>query len=459
MTQICAKCAKIIEGREFIRCANCKKFFHLYCTSIGEKFFYLMKPETRTQNQCDYCKYAEPSTSDHIINVPTSNPFDTLSEDELNYVTQRRPKRRSLPDLTTSFPLILIDADKSSQSLPETGVDPLTRELKERIMGLQMKLEIADNEIINLNTENRELKETITKQEKIIHLYKTVGVDDLNSSKNGLYKMSTPIGKNKLKRKSLRLESFINTPIRALPVTPITESQKAFNNKNIINSDNDCNTSRTNEQNKNLSKRRLCIISNIEQNKRSRMIRNHFERMDMQMCHYRIPGGGISQLLSELREKLEGYTLNDFCILFIGENDFELSKSYISLVKQLKNSLLEVQHTNIILCAPTFKYHYCANVYNGRIETFNDLLYNDNLINEYCYLIDSNLNLHCSFDMYSKYNGKINNHGVRTILYDIDKLILDFDKESDVKPHKIDNIDLTTNPKRVEKSRRHSFRS
>ncbi|KAL4716337.1 hypothetical protein ACJJTC_006699 [Scirpophaga incertulas] len=316
----CTKCGEQILRRDFIKCTKCKNFFHLDCTSIGEKFFYLISPESRVNCKCDHCRYTEPSTDNQIITIPISNSFEVLSDGE-DYVTQRRKKRSSLPDLTTSF--LSVNTEKSSQSLPETSDDPLTRELREKIKNLQTKLEIADNEIINLNIENNKLSETIKKQAKIIQVYKTVGIDDINLSKNGPNNMSTPLRKHITNRNSLRLDCSGNTPTRALSTKAILDQTNCYNINNTLNLSDG---TKSKNYGINEKKQKLCIISNIGKNTRSNIIRSHFERLEMEVCHYRIPGGGISQLLTGIDKKLEDYTLKDFCILFLGDNSRYLEK-------------------------------------------------------------------------------------------------------------------------------------
>lgn len=108
----------------------------------------------------------------------------------------------------------------------------------------------------------------------------------------------------------------------------------------------------------------------------------------------------------------------------MGENVFNASNDYKNIVDHIRNVLLSVQHTNIILCLPTFKYCNQANIFNRRIEMFNHLIYHDNLKYEYCYILDSNRNLRYSYDMFSNYNGQINVNGIKTILNDINQLLI-----------------------------------
>lgn len=55
---------------------------------------------------------------------------------------------------------------------------------------------------------------------------------------------------------------------------------------------------------------------------------------------------------------------------------------------------------------------------------FNKMLYSDNLIYEYAYVLDSNENLDYTFDYFMKTTGRINTYGYRTIFSDLNELIL-----------------------------------
>jgi hypothetical protein len=111
MALICNKCTKEIKRRDFITYSNCQKDFHIDCTSLSEKRFYLMKPENRKKCKCDECLYKNRSSTKQIVMIPTDNSFEGLineSDEELNkyheYVTLRSQKKpTSLPDLSASY--------------------------------------------------------------------------------------------------------------------------------------------------------------------------------------------------------------------------------------------------------------------------------------------------------------------------------------------------------------------
>ncbi|KOB78891.1 putative E3 ubiquitin-protein ligase TRIP12, partial [Operophtera brumata] len=134
------------------------------------------------------------------------------------------------------------------------------------------------------------------------------------------------------------------------------------------------------------------------------------------------PACGIQFLLEGIAAKLKDFTMQDFCVVFLGEDDFQNTNNNLKLVMYIRETLQKVQFTNIILCLPTFKCHNYATMFNWRVENFNNLLYIDNESRKYAYLLDSNLNLTYDYRMFSKLNGKVNIHGFQIILHNLGEL-------------------------------------
>lgn len=453
MSLNCEKCRQAILRKDFIKCLNCHKHYHLDCTSIGEKLFYLMKPENRKKCQCDGCRYKKAhitTTFQDGINVPTENSFEGLSEEEsnndvdLNFVTIRGAKKKtaSLPDLSESLlsptPETVNcshpragNTERSAQVSLDGGTDQnsIVDKLKDEISELQCKLKLANINIKKLTMTIKNLKN------------KDKGQGKVNTS--------TPTRKNKQKVNVIQPEAFMgpstsNKQPKIRSVDTGILDRDYYKHKKIPGND-----------------RKICLISSVGREKVSRIIRSNFE--EHELCHYRIPGGGINQLLSGIDAKLQHYTLNDYCVLFLGEADFSVSKNYRQLVIQIRERLLSVQHTNIILCLPTFKFSLQANIYNRRIEMFNKLIYSDNLNYNYCYLLDSNKNLNYSFDMFLRYGGQINIRGLKTVLNDINELIFNIDIElissENRQEEDLSDSSFSTSQESVIESGRPSFRA
>lgn len=133
--------------------------------------------------------------------------------------------------------------------------------------------------------------------------------------------------------------------------------------------------------------------------------------------------GKTEQLLYDIENKLKTLTMKDFCIILIGEEDFKSSNDYFQLIVDIRVTLQRVNHTNIIVCTPTFQFSFYKNMYNSRVETFNNLLYLDILTNKHAYFLDSNKNLASDYTMFNKRTGILNNYGMQTILKYIDEFI------------------------------------
>lgn len=76
------------------------------------------------------------------------------------------------------------------------------------------------------------------------------------------------------------------------------------------------------------------------------------------------------------------------------------------------------------MCLPTFKCNNYSGMFNWRIETFSYLLYLDMDTHKYATILDSNLHLSYDYIMFSKYTGKLNDHGMRNIMKNLFLLIV-----------------------------------
>ncbi|KAF9424566.1 hypothetical protein HW555_000377 [Spodoptera exigua] len=312
-----------------------------------------------------------------------------------NNITQRKPlKVNSLTDLSsiTNEKSIF---DTTMMSIPDSLNDDsdTINNLIEQNKKLTVELLSAHQEIENLNNENFRLKSDL--QEMI--------------------------------RKSNTCNKICSTPSKKC-VTP-THKQKILNLNqyahHISTSVNNQNSS-TKEQNKNIcmktkERNKLCIISS-EKIRGSLSVTedvfsNHFD-----FCHYIMPNCNVKQITSDIEQKLKGFTIKDYCLLFIGQNDVRFESEHINAINALKESLQKIKHTNVVICAPT-----CirgAPIYNFKAEMFGKLLRLDLLNNDYAYLFDTNYDL--SLEMFSNTTGKINKDGLRNIYNRImDNILID----------------------------------
>ena len=320
--------------------------------------------------------------------------------------------------------LVNTTLDGTSNSLPNMSAEEnllQLMELQQKIEKLNMELNSAHEEINNLSIENSKLKKTISDMDSKHELLKKATrklTQDIGTP-NKNFKISTPRCKGSQKKKSsipsmLDLhEPTIFTPAATTPskTQPITTEQK-------VHKESDSNRKPTYTRNK------ICIVSTNKRNKILLIAEETFR--NFQVCHYMSPNCGTLQLINNLDKKLDDYTMQDFCVIMIGEEDFRTTKDYVNIVIELRETIKKIQHTNVILCVPTFKLSNYSTMFNWRIETFNNLLHLDLETYEYVTVLDSNLDLSYDFSMFSEYNKKINDHGMRNIFQNLLSIINGF---------------------------------
>lgn len=158
---------------------------------------------------------------------------------------------------------------------------------------------------------------------------------------------------------------------------------------------------------------KLCILSTNTQNKVLTIAQDSLHTSGL--CHYIKPNCKITELLTDIDKKICDFTRNDFCIILIGDEDFQMTQDYFEIIKSIRELLQSVKHTNIIICLPTYKYGIAMDVFNWRVENFNNLLYMDVSTHEHAYIFDSNKDLSYDSTMFRRKSGHINNHGIRVM--------------------------------------------
>lgn len=173
------------------------------------------------------------------------------------------------------------------------------------------------------------------------------------------------------------------------------------------------------------NKNSICIISSNKYNK-TRSVMEDTLGDQYHIFHYLKPNCGIIELLRNIEYTVTNYTYDDFCVIFVGDDDFLTTKSSFKLCSEIKEALLKIQHTNIILCLPTFRFQKHTNLlFNWRVESFNNQLYWDRELHDYAYLLDTNLHLEYSNYMYRPVTGLIKTNALRIISTDLKQLIID----------------------------------
>lgn len=332
----------------------------------------------------------------------------------INNITFRRTRTQSEPNNDDSDDIISQSLEQTTSSLPEVSEDEDNNEikiLKEKIDSLTSQLNSAHKEIESLSLENSNLKKQNEEFTKKNMVYKKI------ANSPAKVKVMTPKNITKKLTKTKQTQTI-----------RISENDSASENNLTNGNDNslgNTNTKVIRDTQKCPSKPKICLISS----ETSSMLHNLATTTGLQnydMCHYRKPKCGLEQLLDKIDGKVKDFTHSDFCIIYIGEEDFLKTRNYIELVIFIREKLLNLTHTNFIICLPTFKYMENANImFNSRIETFNNLLYMDTITHCYAHILDSNLNLPYSYDTYNLRYKTLNKHGLKIVVSDLQNLIID----------------------------------
>lgn len=169
-------------------------------------------------------------------------------------------------------------------------------------------------------------------------------------------------------------------------------------------------------------KNQLYILSTNKYNKLLTVAEKTFTEFDI--CHYLMPNCGISQLLHNIKSKIASFTMEDYCVIMIGEEDFRTTEKYFNILKKIRETLQLVTNTNVLICSPIYRCGLFNDMYNWRVEHFNKLLYKDIKKHKYAYLIDSNINLEYYDDtVFRNRSGIINDNGLSTVFASVHKKI------------------------------------
>lgn len=433
---VCNKCNRKLINKDILKCAKCKKVFDIQCSGRSEKMFQLMTTENKHTWTCLLCrpKSNASNCSSEVkaqINSVTDTQNVTLRK---NQRSDRVPVLRSqenLSDIDSDAESRMTILDTSTYSLPNMSAsDDQLCNKEDELSSITSQLASAHEEVERLNSEISELRKKMNEQQKKIEIYKKL------LTEKGPLRRLTPM-KHIIRKNNLAeyIDSDDDTPQLLSPVLAyhshsalkpseggtLSNEPEEFHLFNEVTQSGqpDQQTDKGNEIISKLKQSKLCIVSGNKSNKIVSIMEDSY--LGYSYCHHLIPGVGIRTLLQNLNSQLKGYTKRDVCVIVIGEKDFRKTEDYLSLVQYSRETLKKVQHTNIILCMPTY---ICgAPVYNCRVELFNSLLNLDTQTHKYAICFDSNCDL--SFNMFSSRTGKIMNSGIRNIFENVKNIIQD----------------------------------
>lgn len=341
--------------------------------------------------------------------------------------------------------------DVTASSLPDISCENNNEQvniLLEKIEEIQIQLNSAHAEIERLCLENRQLSINNRDLTKKNVLYKKLG----NSpSKFTSSKLSTPKNtkaNNTTKHKETQTEMLepsqrlkkinlhkqcqthiepektdVQTQTLSLQTVPtnlpeqnhqhttyqIPRITTTFKQNKLQNQDSNC-------------KPKICILSTNKQNNVLTIAQDVLYKGST-ICHYLSPKASIPHLLYGLQSKLKNFTMTDYCIIMLSNEDFTEGQSIQMVLDCIKKSLQIITHTNVLLYAPTYQYGFGKEKINQTIKTFNNLLYNDVQTYNYAYLVDSNSYLTYDYSMFHKPSGKVSNSGIRRIFLGLASII------------------------------------
>lgn len=458
---ICAKCKKNISNKSNLTCSICKQIFHQQCTTTSDKRFFLMTKEDKDLWKCNKCVRKKPlvknkanprtptTTVSKIINESVDSSDDLVIQNKSEMkspsfintelssispavssdnVTTRNKYKANIP-VNNSYDGLTVEDDeyvsvtsistnelrRSCPDLRSVNTIDQINQMTEKIHVLEEMLTKSEHEIDNLVSENCALKKQITKYElridQLSHICKSTPKKNLNTVTN-----------NNI------IDPIRSTPKPSISVFDATICLNETNNDGSIDNnadkrmtdkctivtkdstiDSTLNSTHLPETSK------FCLLSNNNRNKILQTVSNNKHTSNCDYCHHIIPGGGVKELLDGIGKRLQSFSRNDYCVIMIGESNFQKSENYMELVHQIRQTLIKVKNTNIIVTAPTY---ICgAILYNCRVEIFNSLLSQDIQTHGYAYFFDSNK--HLSFEMFSAKSGKLKNNGMKCILTDL----------------------------------------
>lgn len=294
-------------------------------------------------------------------------PVITLNESKTSTCTSTFSDASSLPDL--------------SEDVASSNEHDKISDLNYQINRLTIELNSALQKIETLSQENQKLKD----------INKELQKSDNTSPIQQTPKNTLQCNSDRAKEAQTPEEDALKSP-KPAPVQN-HESYKKFN-------------------------RKICIISENKHNNILTIAERKFENSEL--CHYLTPNGGLNTIISNLAPKLKTFTMNDYCMILIGETDFLATQDYSKLISYVRECLKTIQQTNVILCMPTYKIglNYYT-LFNRRVEQFINLLCRDVVTHEYAYIFDSNKNITWDSAMYRLHKGTLNNYGMQVIFDDI----------------------------------------
>ncbi|KAF9418603.1 hypothetical protein HW555_004651 [Spodoptera exigua] len=415
---ICHKCKKKVDIKSTALCSACDNRYELDCDGYPEHTYRLKDSEEKQKWRCKTCirgkKYGKTDSTSGITLRKKPTVLKTTPP------TQQVPNIQSNSTMLTDSHILTecetsdesyITPNKLSRSVDRTVSDMITTsEMKETIDQLTLKLESTENELENELLENTDLKKHINKLSteintlkslcKSTHIFKNPGSSTKKKKQTTLQQQqqqpSSPFSstlQDEISEYVRRLEQEIvklqkKLQIAEQEIALLTERISHGVGVELHNCETDAQASYFASKNaagaKN--KNKLYIISSNCTRGTLPLIEEVFYNQ-FEYCNYIVPNVTSKDFLRTIRYKLKDFSMNDYCLIFIGEKDIQ-NGNHADILHNLNYSMKNITHTNIVICTPI--YVKGALIHNYKVEFFNNLLLTDIKNNEYAYFFDCN---------------------------------------------------------------------
>ncbi|KAL4718924.1 hypothetical protein ACJJTC_018285 [Scirpophaga incertulas] len=469
LEKICFKCKDIIKNKQFTVCSICNKHYHIECAKVSFARFKIWTVDNKKNWKCIKCiekqsPNAKPhnnsdipeqdnitvrphrynaiknTSKNHILGTISNNASPSTNDSVALDVTSSQPLlRRSLSmDL---FPICSSDSNVEtlgdlSKSIEYVNDLDIVNDLKLKLNKIETDLQSCENELENTIIENNSLKRQIVKLSQEICVLKNICKTPQRPRKRheSSFILSTVDNSSKVFTESQQTLALEQTIVKLQQEVQAAQKEISELNFTIDKLEHDlqiCSTSgkgdnqeksdskkyydiskQLDKRRNNTPKNKICVISSNKNHKILQNINTIDIFNEFRLIHYLTNNVGIDIMIRDLNVKLKDYTEQDFCVIIIGEADFNYSQNFRALIKRMRENLVNIRNTNIIVTAPIY---ICGKpLYNYRVEVFNNILSRDMLSHNYGHLIDSNEDL--TLDMFSLISGRVMRRGVRSIL-------------------------------------------
>lgn len=355
--------------------------------------------------------------------------------DPQDNVTIRRAHTTLIVDRNvTDMSIDALDVSGSlCSSLPDLSTDNrIVNELQQKLDKLQTELNSAHLEIEQLSLENKELRKNNQELCKKNSMYRKIGFSPTNrtTSNTPPRKPAKQLRNNKehkhtqtdkLEKENTVGKVNIGTQTHATISTEKTlpENKNSPQNLKKIPNIAKLHERPVKHQNHSTYKPKICLISSNGENKVLSIAQEIMPSKKYDFCHYLSSQATTRHMIRNLQTKLTDFTENDYCIIFISEEDLLETSNHFEQIKHIRETLKEITHTNIVLCTPTYQIGHQRDYFNQKVYSFNELLLKDVNTFKYAHVIDSNRYLCYDYTMFHKPSGRISNLGLRIVLQDV----------------------------------------